>query len=99
MTPQTPTGTVHEPMAKPSEAGEELGFEAALERLEGLVERLESGELALEDALQAFEDGIALTRRCAAQLEGAERRIESLTREGDRLIERPHAEDAPDEGE
>ncbi len=98
MTPQSPTGTVQEPMAKPSEAAEELGFEAALERLEGLVERLESGELPLEAALVAFEEGVALTRRCADQLGRAERRIESLTREGDRLVERPLAEDATDEG-
>ena len=98
MTPEAATGTVREPMAKPMEAGEEFGFEAALERLERLVERLESGELPLEKALLAFEEGVALTRRCAAQLERAERRIESLTREGDRLVERPHAEDAPDEG-
>jgi exodeoxyribonuclease VII small subunit len=85
-------------MAKPSEAAEELGFEAALDRLEGLVERLEGGELPLEDALLAFEEGVALTRRCAGQLERAERRIETLTREGDRLVERPLAENAPDEG-
>ena len=98
MTPEAATGTVRVPMAKPSEAGEELGFEAALERLEGLVGRLERGELPLEDALLAFEEGVALTRRCADQLGRAERRIESLTREGDRLVERPHAEDAPDEG-
>ncbi len=99
MTPEAATGTVREPMAKPSEAGEELGFEAALERLESLVERLEGGELPLETALSAFEEGVALTRRCAEQLGRAERRIESLEREGDRLVERPHAEDAPDEGE
>ncbi len=98
MTPEAATGTVREPMAKPSEAGEELGFEAALERLEGLVERLESGQLPLETALSAFEEGVSLTRRCADQLGRAERRIESLTREGDRLVERPLAENAPDEG-
>ncbi len=98
MTLEARTGTVQARMAKPSEAGEELGFEAALERLEGLVGRLESGELPLEDALLAFEEGVALTRRCADQLGRAERRIESLTREGDRLVERPLAEDAPDEG-
>ncbi len=98
MTAEARTGTVAGPMAKPSEAGEELGFEAALERLEGLVGRLESGELPLEAALLAFEEGVALTRRCADQLGRAERRIESLTREGDQLVERPHAEDAPDEG-
>lgn len=60
----------------------ELPFEAALERLEELVERLESGDLALEDALAAFEEGVALSRRCARQLDVAERRIEVLLEEG-----------------
>jgi exodeoxyribonuclease VII small subunit len=84
-------------MAKSAAAQEELGFEGALERLEGLVERLEDGDLPLEDALAAFEEGIALTRRCAEQLERAERRIESLVREGGRYVERPFAsEDTED---
>lgn len=80
-------------MAKRSEPSEELPFEAALERLENLVQRLEGGELPLESALEAFEEGVALTRRCAEQLERAERRIEALVLEGGRLVERPHAPD------
>ena len=74
-------------MAKPGDAQAELGFEDALGRLEDLVERLRAGELPLESALEAFEEGVALTRRCAEQLERAERRIESLVREGGRLVE------------
>jgi exodeoxyribonuclease VII small subunit len=65
-----------------SAPGAELPFEAALERLEELVERLEAGDLALEDALAAFEEGVALSRRCARQLDVAERRIEVLLEEG-----------------
>jgi len=75
---------------------EDLGFEAALDRLEGLVDRLEDGDLPLEEALAVFEDGVALTRRCAEQLERAERRIEVLVREGGRLVERPLAADDED---
>jgi exodeoxyribonuclease VII small subunit len=56
----------------------EPSFEGALERLEAIVDRLESGELPLEQALAAFEEGVALSRRCAAELEAAERRIELL---------------------
>jgi exodeoxyribonuclease VII small subunit len=56
----------------------ELSFEGALARLEAIVEQLESGELALEQALAAFEEGVALSRRCASELEAAERRIEVL---------------------
>lgn len=83
-------------MGKSGEAHQQLGFEAALERLEGLVARLESGDLTLEAALEAFEEGVSLTRRCAAQLERAERRIESLVREGGRLVERPFGEAGED---
>ena len=53
-------------------------FEGALERLEAIVARLEAGELPLEQALAAFEEGVALSRRCAGELEAAERRIEQL---------------------
>ena len=62
--------------------GEELSFEAALERLEAVVERLEDGELELESALRAFEEGVGLSRRCAKQLEDAERRVELLAADG-----------------
>ena len=66
-----------------------LSFEEALGRLEGLVDRLEGGDLDLEDALAAFEEGVALTRRCAGQLEEAEQRVETLMREGDQWVARP----------
>jgi len=72
-------------------------FESALEQLEAIVDRLEQGELELEDALRAFEAGVALTRRCAKQLSDAERRIEVLVREGERWVARPFEES--EEGE
>lgn len=56
-------------------------FEAALASLEGVVARLESGDMPLEQALEAFEEGVALSRRCAATLDAAERRIEILMAE------------------
>lgn len=74
---------------------EELSFEEALTRLEAVVERLESGELELESALLAFEDGVALARRCAGQLDAAEQRIEILVREGQKWMVRPF--EAPEE--
>jgi exodeoxyribonuclease VII small subunit len=64
-------------------------FESALEQLEALVERLEQGDLELEAALASFEAGVALARRCAAQLGDAERRIEVLMREGGGWVTRP----------
>jgi exodeoxyribonuclease VII small subunit len=74
------------------EEAEPLRFEEALQRLEAIVDRLEQGDLELEASLAAFEEGVALTRRCAGQLEEAERRVEVLVREGERWIPRPFEE-------
>ncbi|HET7542503.1 MAG TPA: exodeoxyribonuclease VII small subunit [Polyangiaceae bacterium] len=63
----------------PRETGEGLAsFEANLERLHQIVERLESGELDLEDSLQLFEEGVRLSRASQARLNSAEKRIEEL---------------------
>ena len=56
-----------------------LSFEAALSELESLVERMESGELTLEESLQSFEQGITLTRTCQEALTEAEQKVEILT--------------------
>ncbi len=58
----------------------ELTFEEALGRLEAVVARLEGGELSLEEALGAFEEGVRLSGLCAARLEDAERRVHLLTK-------------------
>jgi exodeoxyribonuclease VII small subunit len=57
-----------------------LDFEKSLRELEALVEKLEHGELPLEEALKHFERGVALTRECQAALKAAEARVEILTR-------------------
>jgi exodeoxyribonuclease VII small subunit len=74
----------------------ELPFEAALEKLEQVVDRLEQGDLELEESLAAFEEGVGLSRRCATQLEDAEQRVEVLMREGGKWLARPFA-DADDD--
>lgn len=53
-------------------------FETSLGELEQLVERLETGEQSLEEALQDFERGIALTRQCQQTLRDAELRVQQL---------------------
>jgi exodeoxyribonuclease VII small subunit len=58
-------------------------FEETLARLEAVVLKLESGDLPLEAALQAFEEGVRLARICNLRLEDAERRIHLLTRTPD----------------
>lgn len=67
----------------------EPSFEVALERLEAIVGRLEEGDMALEDALAGFEEGVRLSRRLADRLADAERRIERLVREGGGLAVQP----------
>ncbi|MCC5859454.1 MAG: exodeoxyribonuclease VII small subunit [Ectothiorhodospiraceae bacterium] len=63
-------------------------FEQALKELEGLVERLEQGELTLEESLKSFERGIELTRRCQQALQAAEQKVEILTsKDGDARVE------------
>jgi exodeoxyribonuclease VII small subunit len=61
-------------------AGEpaEPRFEVSLASLEAVVAKLESGELELEQALAAFEEGVALARQCSSRLEAAELRIQKL---------------------
>lgn len=71
----------------PGESGP--SFEEALEQLEGIVERLEDGDLELEQALLAFEEGVRLSRRCAGQLDAAEQKVEALVRDGGALVARP----------
>ena len=56
-------------------------FEEALKRLEEIVQRMESGDLALEDSLGLFEEGVRLTRVCSQRLDEAEKKIELLTRD------------------
>lgn len=58
-------------------------FEAALSELEGIVRKLEEGDLTLESSLGLYERGIALSRYCHARLEDVERRIELLNERGE----------------
>ena len=64
----------------------DIKFEDALQRLEEIVDRLETGELPLEDSLKVFEEGVALARRCSKYLEEAEKRIELLTKDETGLL-------------
>ncbi len=55
-----------------------IDFEQSLGTLEGLVNRMEQGDMTLEESLQAFESGIALTRECQARLAAAELQVNKL---------------------
>ncbi len=62
---------------EPADA-DEPAFEAVMSELEGLVERLEGGDLSLEESLDAFERGVALSRAADQRVAAAERRVEQL---------------------
>jgi len=82
-----------------SKTEQALSFEQALGRLEAAVERLETGELDLDDALATFEEGVKLSRHCAATLQAAERKVELLSRDGGDLRIEPFAVDEADFGD
>ncbi|MDX8411342.1 MAG: exodeoxyribonuclease VII small subunit [Mariprofundaceae bacterium] len=58
---------------------DQLTFEEALARLSSLVEKLESGDMPLEESVAAFEQGVVLSRRCEALLDKAEQRLHVLS--------------------
>ena len=58
-------------------------FEAAIAELEGIVKKLEDGDLPLEKSLELYERGVQLSRFCHTRLEEAEKRIEILNERGD----------------
>ncbi len=55
-----------------------MDFEKKLTRLEQIVEKMESGDLALEDSLKLFEEGVKLSRDCNTQLTDAEQKVKML---------------------
>lgn len=68
-------------MTRPKPATPE--FEAALSELEQIVQRLEQGELSLEESLRQFERGVELTRGCQKALRQAEQKIRILAKKQD----------------
>lgn len=74
---------------KPHSDPEPPSFEQNLDRLEGIVKRLEESELPLEEALKLFEEGTALSAGCRRQLEEAEHRVEILTKTASGMAPEP----------
>nr|WP_298414038.1 exodeoxyribonuclease VII small subunit [uncultured Halomonas sp.] len=69
-------------------------FAATLERLEALVNRLESGDLSLEASLAAFEQGVTLTREAQRRLSEAELKVQALVERSDGSIDEIPFDDA-----
>ncbi|HVK77648.1 MAG TPA: exodeoxyribonuclease VII small subunit [Kofleriaceae bacterium] len=70
-------------MASPDE---NEGYDAVLARLRKVVERLESGNLSLEESLAVFEEGVGLVKRGHLLLDGAEKRVELLIAGGSQSV-------------
>ena len=58
-------------------------FEESLKKLEVIVEQLEKGDLALEDSLRLFEEGVGLSAACKKELDEAEGKVQVLIRQRD----------------
>jgi exodeoxyribonuclease VII small subunit len=67
----------------PEPPASELSFEKALDRLEKIVEQMESAELPLEEVLKRYEEGTGLVKFCQQKLDEAEKRIEILAKKKD----------------
>lgn|GEM_PF-144724 len=61
-------------------------FEEALEELERIVERLEGGQLSLDEAILSFEKGIALVKLCGRRLQQAEKKIDRLSQQTQEIL-------------
>lgn len=60
--------------------GKELNFESAMDRLEAIVEQMESGKMLLEELIVRYEEGMKLVKICQQRLASAEQRIEIISR-------------------
>jgi len=81
--------------AKPERGAKAVAFETSMRDLETIVERLEKGDLSLEESLAAFERGVLLTRSCQAALKEAEQKVEILLKKsGESVVENFTPDDA-----
>ena len=67
----------------------DINFEEALQKLETIVEDLESGELSLENSLKSFDKGIKLARQCQEKLSKSELQVQKLIEEDGELKTTP----------
>lgn len=61
-------------------SSKEPNFEASMDKLSGIVEKMETGDLTLDESLKLYEEGIRISQTCMKRLEQAQQRIEMLMR-------------------
>jgi exodeoxyribonuclease VII small subunit len=67
----------------------EMSFEEAIAELENIVDKLEKGQLSLDESLVIFEKGIKLVRECNDKLKSAQQKVEKLIEENGELRTEP----------
>ena len=67
----------------------EMSFEESLTELEGIVDKLEKGQLSLDESLMLFEKGIKLVRECNTKLKSAQQKVEQLVEENGEVKDEP----------
>jgi exodeoxyribonuclease VII small subunit len=72
-----------------NKAPNNLSFETTLNQLETIIEKMETGQLSLEESLKNFEEGIALTRNCQQALKEAEQKVQILIEKNGELQTEP----------
>lgn len=84
--------------AKKAEPAKKANFEQCMTRLEEIVRKLENANLALDDAMKLFEEGVLLSRECQKYLEQAEGRVEILLKKaGGEMVAEPFNPEGEDE--
>jgi exodeoxyribonuclease VII small subunit len=84
------------PAKKTDATKPEPSFEAALARLEAIVEQMEDGKLPLEELIGRYEEGIKLVKQCSEKLAAAEQRIQMITKAAGGKIELADFEEQPE---
>ncbi len=74
-----------------------IDFESALKELETLVEKMEHGDISLEDSLKYFERGVELTRTCQQALKDAEQKVQILAEKNGRTELQAYTSNANDD--
>ena len=70
-------------------AEQEISFEQAMDKLETVVQQLESGDVPLEKAIELFQQGMELAKVCSGKLDQIERKIEVLVEDGGSFTAKP----------
>ncbi|NLZ03960.1 MAG: exodeoxyribonuclease VII small subunit [Phycisphaerae bacterium] len=73
-----------------------LSFEDSIKRLRTIVDKIEQGEIPLQDSLEQYEQGMALIQHCRQILQKAEKRIEKMSKRGEETPEPATEEPAPE---